>query len=238
MKLKYNIKFDIKRQIKLGYGLLTLSIYYEMTSRPNQTGVNCSCLIKTLPKRTNLPRSYSQNAAEEIRKNLEENHSSHTFPPNGQVSRPNLLWSCDRAFHACFRRFSKDTVSPLSVNCSLLLSWSRAGNGHRFLNDFSTPDGTSTCRSRRTGWNVGLAGVRKVRMYMWTSLNVSQVSRVQSIENKIMRFGSRRELLAGSKSHKFFLIFRNIFVQRCNIKLLLFLQFSENFKEREVDPRC
>lgn len=35
MKLKYNIKFDIKRQIKLGYGLLTLSIYYEMTSRPN-----------------------------------------------------------------------------------------------------------------------------------------------------------------------------------------------------------
>lgn len=81
--------------------------------------------------------------------------------------------SCDRAFHACFRRFSKDTVSPLSVNCSLLLSWSRAGNGHRFLNDFSTPDGTSTCRSRRTGWNVGLAGVRKVRMYMWTSLNVS-----------------------------------------------------------------
>ena len=91
----------------------------------------------------------------------------------GQVTRPNLLWSDDRAFHACFRRFSKGTASPTGLST---VSYCYLGvepeTDTGFLTIFRHQTGLVPAdleeRDGMWAWQV-----REVRTYMWTSLNVS-----------------------------------------------------------------
>lgn len=160
------------------------------------------------------------------------------FGPN---SRPNLLWSGDQVFHACFRRFSTlfkgRSLWPTGLST---VSYCYLGvepeTDTGFLTTFRHQTGLVPAdleeQNGMWAWQV-----RKLPMYMWTSLNASQVSRVQSIENKIMpnRFGSRIfRRMVGFENHKFFFFvtFRNIFFRDVISK---FLSFYSSSRKKKLD---
>lgn len=160
------------------------------------------------------------------------------FGPN---SRPNLLWSGDQAFHACFRRFSTlfKGRSLWPTGLSTVSYWYlevEPETDTGFLTTFRHQTGLVPAdleeRDGMWAWQV-----RKLPMYMWTSLNASQVSRVQSIENKIMpnRFVTNISKNGWLRESQVFFLshISKHFFQRCNIKVPLFLQF---FEEKEVGP--